>query len=263
MMGEEFDHLLKSKLDTLNIVPEFKFDEEVLWKRIEPKIKRGFGNNWYPNIVLLILATIGLFYYFDNIKLNQTIEPIERFATPRHIDTIENSMEPIDSKIIEKIESSLPKRKVVKKDLPIPRSEFKDSIKEAVKVKPTIVDSRPRSKVELGSLHDKQHSFFKYVEKEVAYVHVYRPKKFIGFGWVFYLKGNGKTITKVKNGGYEVLKLKPGKTQFSIKKKKVDINLEAGKTYYLRASIINGIPIGKPHLEEVSKAYVKEEFIKD
>lgn len=262
-MEEEFDHLLKSKLDTLNVVPEVIFDEEALWKRIEPKIKRGSGNNWHLSIGLLILVAIGLFYYFDNAKLNQTGEPIERIAIPVPVDTTENNMEPIDSTTIEKMESAIPKQKTIKKDLPVLRSKFKDTMKVAAKLKPIIVESKPRSRTKLGSLNENRNTYFKYVEEAVAYVHIYRPKKFIGFGWVFNLKGNGKTITNVKNGGYEVLKLKPGKTQFSIKQKTVDINLEAGKTYYLRASIINGIPIGKPNLEEVSKAYVKEEFLKD
>lgn len=260
MKEGKFNHLIKSKLDKLNVAPEVIFDEEVLWKRIEPKIKGGSGNNWYPSIGLLILVAIGFFYYFDNAVPNHIRKPVERVAVPMQVDTIRSIVKQTDSTEIEKIETSILKHKTIKKEKPISRSVFNDTIKVATKLKPAIVKSKTRLKTKQGSENDNSTTYFKYVEKEFARVHVYRQKKIIGFGWVFNLKANGKTITKVKNGGYEVLELKPGKTQFSIKQKTVDINLEAGKTYYLRASIINGLPIGKPHLEEVSKAYVKEEF---
>ncbi len=288
MKEEAFDHMVKSKLETLNMVPEIIFDEEVLWKRIEPRIKRGFGNNWYLSVGILVCIAIGLFYYFDIVEPDQSTEPIERTVIPFQVDTARNNREPANTKpikptalpfqvdttrnngkpadtiVVEKMESSIPNKNMIKQDTTNPSIEFRETPKVASEVvTPSIVHSRKHLELDVPSGNNNSKTLFRYVEKKVARVHVYRPKKIIGFGWVFNLKGNGKTIAKVKNGGYEVLELSPGKIRFSIKQKTVDINLEAGKTYYLRASLINGIPIGKPHLEEVSETYVEEELSKD
>ncbi len=101
---------------------------------------------------------------------------------------------------------------------------------------------------------------FSYTMEENAIVYVYRPAKLIGFGWVFHLKSHGKTILKIPNGSQHVLKLPAGRTRFKIKRKTVEIDLRPGKVYYLKASLINGIPIGRPHLEEVTKETATVDF---
>ncbi|UII75847.1 DUF2846 domain-containing protein [Flagellimonas sp. HMM57] len=93
-----------------------------------------------------------------------------------------------------------------------------------------------------------------------ARVYVYRPANLVGFAWVFNLKLNGEKYAKIRNGKYFVLSLKPGKTTFGIKKKEVTIDLEAGKTYYLRSFIQQGFYIGKLDLVEVTAPFAEQEF---
>lgn len=94
----------------------------------------------------------------------------------------------------------------------------------------------------------------------VATVHVYRPQNIIGFAWVFNLKVNGEKYGKIKNGRHLILSFTPGKTVFSVKKKEVELNLEAGKTYYLRSFIEAGYIIGSLDLVEVTESFARQEL---
>ncbi|WP_422858932.1 DUF2846 domain-containing protein [Flagellimonas sp. S174] len=96
--------------------------------------------------------------------------------------------------------------------------------------------------------------------KETVTVHVYRPKKLIGFAWVFNLKLDGEKCGRIKNGDHLVFELEPGKATFSIKKKKVELNLEKGKTYYLRSFISAGVYIGSLDLVEVTESFALREL---
>lgn len=99
--------------------------------------------------------------------------------------------------------------------------------------------------------------------EDVATVHIYRPHRIIGFGWVFRLKVNNEFYDRVKNGKHLILKFKPGKTTFAIKKKKVALELEAGKTYYLRSSLRAGFFIGGLDLVEVTESFAVKEIKRD
>ncbi len=95
---------------------------------------------------------------------------------------------------------------------------------------------------------------------KTAIVHVYRPLKFAGFGWVFKLKANGEKIASVKNGEHLTLELAPGMTKFNIKKRTIEINLEAGKSYYLRTYLIRDGFVGNIELIEVTESFAKSEL---
>lgn len=88
--------------------------------------------------------------------------------------------------------------------------------------------------------------------EENAVVHIYRPARVVGFGWVFKLKVDGKKVAKIKNGEYLTLELDAGKKEFEMNNSSLEVNLEPGKNYYLRASLIRNMLLGKPEIVEVT-----------
>ena len=95
---------------------------------------------------------------------------------------------------------------------------------------------------------------------EKAIVYVYRPNNFVGFVSVFNLKVNGEKMAKIKNGKNLVLELEPSVTEFKIRNKTLELNLEAGKTYYLRTVIVRNMFLGKPDLTEVTESFAESEL---
>lgn len=95
---------------------------------------------------------------------------------------------------------------------------------------------------------------------ETAVVHVYRPSKLAGSCWVFNLRANGEKIARVKNGKHLTLNFNPGTTTFSIKNCTVELNLEAGKSYYLRTYLIRDGFVGNVELIEVTESFAKTEL---
>lgn len=96
--------------------------------------------------------------------------------------------------------------------------------------------------------------------QENAVVHIYRPARVIGFGWVFNLKVERKKVAKVKNGKHLTLELNSGKKEFKMKNSFLEMNLEPGKHYYLRASLIRNMFLGKPEIVEVTDKQAKKEI---
>lgn len=96
--------------------------------------------------------------------------------------------------------------------------------------------------------------------QEKAVVHIYRPARIVGFGWNFKLEMKGEKSGKVKNGKHLTLKLEPGKTEFKMKKNFIQMNLEPGKHYYLRASLTRNMFLGKPEIVEVTERQAKMEL---
>lgn len=93
-----------------------------------------------------------------------------------------------------------------------------------------------------------------------AVVHIYRPARVVGFGWVFKLKIDGGKVAKVKNGKEMTLELGSGKTEFKMMNSSLEVNLEPGKHYYLRASLIRNMFLGKPELVEVTDNQAQKEM---
>lgn len=98
------------------------------------------------------------------------------------------------------------------------------------------------------------------IVQEKAVVHIYRPSRIVGFGWVFKLKTKGKESAKVKNGKHLTLQFEPGKTEFRIKNNSIEMNLEQGKHYYIRASLVRNMFLGKPEIVEVTEQQAKKEI---
>lgn len=99
------------------------------------------------------------------------------------------------------------------------------------------------------------------IESEIkVIVCVYRPNNFVGFGALFNLKVNGEKMGKIKNGKKITLKLVPGKTKFKVRGKTVELELQAGKTYYLRSVLVRNMLLGKPDLVAVTEEFAKTEL---
>lgn len=96
---------------------------------------------------------------------------------------------------------------------------------------------------------------------ENAIVHIYRPAKLVGFGWVFKVRMNDSDSEKIKNGGKLTMQMEPGNAQFRLKKSEVEIKLEAGKHYYLRTSLVRNLILGKPVIVEVTEQQAKNEIV--
>lgn len=96
-------------------------------------------------------------------------------------------------------------------------------------------------------------------ETEVV-VCIYRPSNFVGFGDVYNLKVNGKKKGKIKNGKKLILNLPIGKTKFKVRGTIIELDLQAGKTYYLRSVLVRNMLIGKPDLVAVNQEFAKTEL---
>ncbi len=98
------------------------------------------------------------------------------------------------------------------------------------------------------------------VPSEKSVIHVYRPSRIVGFGWNFKLMADGRKVGKVKNGDHLILELDAGQVQLQMNKNNIDLNLEPGKHYYLRASLVRNIFLGKPEIVEVTETQAKGEL---
>jgi hypothetical protein len=123
-------------------------------------------------------------------------------------------------------------------------------------------------KVKTGTVMKENVPYTETVEddkKEVAQVIIYRPKKFGGSAVGYDLYAGDKLITRVSSGTYYVYTLTPGLTEFSAKtesKNSITLNLEKGRTYYLKCGISAGIFIAHPSFEVVAPAVGQEESAK-
>jgi hypothetical protein len=99
-------------------------------------------------------------------------------------------------------------------------------------------------------------------KKEVAQVIIYRKKKFLHRHLSYGLYANDSLVTHVTNGDYHVYLMPPGKVKFKARTEalhSVTLDVEKGKTYYLRCRLIPGIFISQPYLEVVPAQIGKDE----
>jgi hypothetical protein len=94
------------------------------------------------------------------------------------------------------------------------------------------------------------------VEEQKATVIIYRRNSPSGFAVTYDVLANAKYITKVTNNFYYSGQFDVGYTTFTAKTERevsASMNLEPGKTYYLRCGVSSGIWMGVPSLEFVSE----------
>ncbi|MEI6852315.1 MAG: DUF2846 domain-containing protein [Bacteroidota bacterium] len=91
--------------------------------------------------------------------------------------------------------------------------------------------------------------------KEPATVIIYRPNSPSGWAVVYDVYADEKYLTKIKNNTYFEAKLDAGNVVFSAMteapKVTLPMNLEPGKTYYVRCGVSTGIWVGRPSLQVI------------
>lgn len=99
-----------------------------------------------------------------------------------------------------------------------------------------------------------------------ATVIIYRKNSPSGFTVVYDVYADSKYITKVQNNSYFTAKVNPGLVTFSAQteppKVTTSMNLEPGKTYYLKCGVSSGMWIGRPSLDFVSESVGMSETAK-
>jgi len=94
--------------------------------------------------------------------------------------------------------------------------------------------------------------------QEPATVIIYRKNSPTGFAVVYDVYADTKYITKVANNTYFSTKVEPGLVTFNAMteppKVTASMNLEPGRTYYLKCGVSTGMWVGRPALEFVSES---------
>jgi len=94
--------------------------------------------------------------------------------------------------------------------------------------------------------------------QEPATVIIYRKNSPSGFAVVYDVYADTKYITKVGNNTYFSTKVEPGLVTFNAMteppKVTASMNLEPGRTYYLKCGVSTGMWVGRPALEFVSES---------
>jgi hypothetical protein len=94
-------------------------------------------------------------------------------------------------------------------------------------------------------------------------VYVYRAFNVLGSAITYDLHAGDLNIVTVYNGGYFPYACKPGKTEFWAQteaRASIVVDVEPGKTYYLRCSLGLGFFVGHPTLELVTFAEAQDDL---
>jgi hypothetical protein len=256
MKEKEFDNLIKTKVDNLDNLTGIEFEENVVWKNVSTKIPKSTNVKSYLFVSVSILILTGIIYFFFLVP-NKSLEEKEILVPVKIKEAV------IDS-IINK-ENVIKKTKEVKKPVikklsteNSQRIVTNDTVSNIDKLNRKLIDTNKVDELSKVSNQNKLPKVdFAKVTETRAYVHVYRRGKFVGALNYFTLKANGKKIGTISNGEYEVFMVESGLTEFEIKKKKIKINLEARKNYYLRTELIF---LGKTKFEWVTESFAKKEL---
>ena len=99
---------------------------------------------------------------------------------------------------------------------------------------------------------------------DMGVVYFYRPKAFVGGGNSLMLVDNGKQISRIKNGHFIRYLATPGQHKFHTNTiaidKAVAFNVEAGKNYYIRTGLRQGMWVGTWYLSRVFEDEAIEEL---
>lgn len=79
----------------------------------------------------------------------------------------------------------------------------------------------------------------------------FRPSKFTGGAIGFKVREDGRELGKLRNGNWFAVQVDPGAHEYDVHSEKHDvtnIEVEAGETYFLSASISMGFMAGRPNL---------------
>lgn len=85
-------------------------------------------------------------------------------------------------------------------------------------------------------------------------VYIYRQPRIAGSGVVGTISANTVPVVRIRSGGYFPYISEPGRVNFAVKSEvtdEADVNVEAGKATYLKASIGSGFRMSQLNLSEV------------
>lgn len=90
--------------------------------------------------------------------------------------------------------------------------------------------------------------------EEIATVYIYRPKSFVGFALHPTVMLDGKDLINIGNGRLFVGRFPPGRRLFKMDdgKSGAELDLEAGKAYYLKVEIVPGLWKGGGKMSHVT-----------
>ncbi len=99
-------------------------------------------------------------------------------------------------------------------------------------------------------------------------VYFYRGKQFTSALQNFVLKADGKEICRLSVKRYVVYKGQPGKVAFSAvegglvipKKEMLELDLEAGKSYYVQCDVKTGLLTARMEMTEVTESTAKKKM---
>ena len=100
-------------------------------------------------------------------------------------------------------------------------------------------------------------------EEEKGTVVFYRKKKFSGGAITLNIQDSERNYGPIKNGGVITITVDPGeRTFFSqvLSADAVTVNIEANKTYYVKAAVKVGYYAGRPKLTQVDEKTAKKEM---
>ncbi|GMN05164.1 hypothetical protein MTsPCn5_05520 [Croceitalea sp. MTPC5] len=265
MKENEFDNFIKTKVDSLDSLIGIEFEEDFLWKKVSTKIPKGTNGGLYLLVSASVLTLTGMIYFFlfaPNESLEEKELGVPAKINKVVIDTIANKEKDSIKKTKGVIHQKNPlQNKSVIKEIPAENDQrigINDTVDTKDKSNRKPIDTNTIDGLSRVSHQNKLHKVnFEKVTETRAYVHVYRRGKVAGALNYFTLKANGKKIGTISNGEYEVFMVESGLTEFEIKRKKIKINLEARKNYYLRTELVF---LGKTKFELVTESFAKEEL---
>lgn len=101
------------------------------------------------------------------------------------------------------------------------------------------------------------------VQSEKGLVYFYREKAFVGGGMSYYVCENGEKLGALQSGTFFFVEPEPGLHIYTAKtetENKVTLEIEKGKTYYIKGEIKMGVLVGQPELTIVHELEGKGEI---
>jgi hypothetical protein len=99
----------------------------------------------------------------------------------------------------------------------------------------------------------------------MAQIVFFRPKKFVGGGVGFIVREGETELGKLRNGNYFIAAVEPGKHAYVVHSEAKDVlnvELDAGETFYAKGTITMGILAGRPNLSPSNEAEFRAEKLK-
>lgn len=96
----------------------------------------------------------------------------------------------------------------------------------------------------------------------MAKVVFFRPKKFVGGGVNFKVRENDVELGRLRNGNYFMIDVSPGKHTYTVHseaKDHLNLELDAGETFFVKGSVTMGVLVGRPNLSPSSEAEFRAE----